>query len=249
MHSLKKILNGDCKMNEIKFTGEFLVPEKVEKRLLEDHIARYEYAKKYSKNSDILDIACGYGYGSEILGLDCKSYTGVDIKKELIENARIKYGLNNKRVNFIEGDACTFASEKKYDLVVSLETIEHIQEYRKVVETLVKSVRSNGRLIVSSPNRPVTSPFAKTINDKPANIFHTQEFTPQELLNIFIETGLQAKEVKILGQRNSLFHFKNKWIITALDILRMNPDNRANTNLKSYKIRQPKYFVLDILVV
>jgi ubiquinone biosynthesis O-methyltransferase len=239
---------GDCDMEKIKFTGEFLVPDEVEKRLKDDHIARYEYATKYAQDSTILDIACGYGYGSEILAKNAKLYTGVDINEELVKNAQEKYGKNKKNIEFIQADATKFQAKIKYDLVLCFETIEHITDYHAVVRMLASSVRKNGRIIISSPNRPVSSPNAENITSKPANPYHTQEFTPEELLNIIKDNGIKIKEFKIYGQRNSLLHFKRKWAITVLDILRINPDNRANSKLEECKYKRPKYFVLDIMV-
>ena len=77
----------------MEFTGEYFIPGKVENRIEQDHIARYSFAKKFVQNSNVLDVACGVGYGSVLL-LEggAKSYTGVDINESSIVYAKKNYG-------------------------------------------------------------------------------------------------------------------------------------------------------------
>ncbi len=52
----------------MKFTGEQFIPGIAKKRLFSDeHEKRYEFATKYAKGKNVLDIACGTGYGCNSL--------------------------------------------------------------------------------------------------------------------------------------------------------------------------------------
>ena len=52
------------------------------------HIYRYNLTKKYCKNKIVLDVGCGYGYGSFILSKICKSIIGIDLSKKAIHIAK-----------------------------------------------------------------------------------------------------------------------------------------------------------------
>lgn len=234
----------------VEFTGEFIVPGEVEDRLIDDHYARYRYARRYASGANILDIACGYGYGAEILSsAPISSYLGVDINEELVCNARQVYEENSKKVLSFEcADATTWKSDRKFDLVISFETVEHIPNYQDLLRNLREKVRPGGRLLISSPNRPVTSPQAPSIFDKPANEFHTQEFTINELLLELKHAGFSFSDVSILGQRLSFCHFKNRALVTLRDYARLSPDFVASPELKKFKFRTPKYFIIDAVI-
>lgn len=80
-------------VQEIGFTGEFFIPGVTDDRIEADHLARYRFASRSAAGKDVLDIACGVGYGSELLmAAGAKSYTGVDINADEIAYARETYG-------------------------------------------------------------------------------------------------------------------------------------------------------------
>ena len=55
----------------MKYTGERVIPEEEfcgpKTNIYKEHVARYQFASKYTKSKKVLDVACGSGYGSEIL--------------------------------------------------------------------------------------------------------------------------------------------------------------------------------------
>lgn len=230
---------------DVKFTGEFFIPKLAGDRIEADHMERYRFAAKYAKGKSVLDIACGYGYGGQIFSeAGCTFYEGVDINKALVENASKVFG--SDRVNYLYGDAGSFVSEMKYDLVVSFETIEHISSYRAALDRMYENLAPGGTLIISSPNRPVTSPSAKNISDKPLNKFHTQEFTVQELSLEIKRSGFDTDSMKVFGQRLSLFHFRNRFARKVTRILGLDPADNASPTLCEYKLKTPRYFVIVV---
>lgn len=114
-------------------TGERVIPELMNPRngLLREHIARYRFAAKLAYGR-ILDIACGVGYGTNLLIKECKyikHILGVDIDRESIDYARKNY--SHIKSAFLARDALmpNFADEiGLYDTIISFETIEHVEE-------------------------------------------------------------------------------------------------------------------------
>jgi SAM-dependent methyltransferase len=127
-------------------------------QIREDHLARYFLAVATFQShlqttpSLILDIFCGNGYGTHILA---KAFPdtlclGLDASAEAIEEANTHYSQPNtlfsvKCFPFLIPPQCA-------DAVVSFESIEHVDEDRSMMETLLQAVRSNGMAMISVPN-------------------------------------------------------------------------------------------------
>ena len=95
--------------------------------LEQEHLARYEYARQFVAGLDVLDVACGTGYGSQMLAdAGAKSVLGVDISREAIEFARGHHA--SDRTRFELGDAQNLYDipREKFDAIVSFETVEHV---------------------------------------------------------------------------------------------------------------------------
>lgn len=185
-------------MEKVAFTGERYVPGATRKSIEKDHIERYKFCAPKLQGKDVLDIACGVGYGSHY-AIECgaKSYLGVDIDREAIEHA-----INNFRgdnVNFIVGDICNFSLAPMFNVVLCYETIEHVRCYKDALTNIYNVMRPGGFLYISSPNRTVTSPQCKTLGCIPNNIYHTQEFSIEELAGEVCKAGFFVRN--IYGQR------------------------------------------------
>ena len=98
----------------MKFSGERIIPgenfcSKSSKAYLE-HEARYNFASKFVNGMKILDIACGTGYGSNILfNSGGTTVYGCDISPEAIEYARKNYGKNSINFDKIQLELLTSA--------------------------------------------------------------------------------------------------------------------------------------------
>ena len=160
-----------------------------------EHLHRYYEAKKYLNEGDtVLDLACGSGYGSAILSevKHCKVYGG-DIEPEAIALCK-KDWANNPFLHFEVMDATNLRFDDSFfDKIVSLETIEHLTGYRKMVSEFNRVTKPGGTVIISTPNIKISSPDGKIINP-----YHTQEFTYDELKDILTA---EFKNVVIYGQK------------------------------------------------
>ncbi len=229
----------------MKFTGEFFVPGASGERIEQDHLARYKFAAKFVRGKSVLDIACGTGYGGPLLqNAGARSYCGVDIQDSLVSQASEKYG--NDCISYVLGDVTSLDMSETYDVVISFETIEHVSDYRNALRCLRSAIRPGGKLLISSPNRPITTPGATSLKSTPLNKYHTQEFTIDELVQLLQETGLHVSEKDIFGQRlrpsylfgNSLFNR------IARRIDKLNYDLRGSGVVEPVRKKTPRYFLL-----
>lgn len=223
------------------FTGERMIPGISPKRIEDDHLARYRFATRYVYNRYILDIACGTGYGTRMLLDGGATYVdGVDIDEEAISFAQETYGAS--QISYYTEDICSFNHGRKYDVVVSFETIEHVPDYSCTLSNLYNLLHDRGILIISSPNRLITSPTATSFKDKPDNTFHTHEFSIPELTAILAEHRFTVRRNNIFGQRQQLF-FGNNYI-TKIYNYTFNPMFRADAEVKPITRMSPRYFII-----
>ena len=114
-----------------------------------------QWAKGTTGKMFIMDAGSGFGQYSYYLARKHPSWQifGVDVKEDQIEECRDffkKTGLNNAR--FALADLVTFSQPEKYDLVLSVDVMEHIEEDTVVFENLYKSMKSGGMLLISTPS-------------------------------------------------------------------------------------------------
>lgn len=227
----------------MKFTGEFFVPGQSSQRIEDDHVSRYEFSKKYVQDKVVMDIACGVGYGSKLLSDEgALSVVGVDISKELVEYANKTYFAES--LSYYQGDITQYGEDKSIDVVTCFETIEHVDDYRGALRNIYRVLRKNGTLIISSPSRPLTSPNAKSINDKPANKYHVREFTIEELKKDVQDVGFKVSGDGVFGQRQQHFF---RWRLLMKMYAKIKTGKRGeNLSPKVTPVRglMPRYFIL-----
>jgi 2-polyprenyl-3-methyl-5-hydroxy-6-metoxy-1,4-benzoquinol methylase len=193
----------------MEFIGEGITPEVrfTYRELFLWHMARYDYAKKHILPSNrVLDVACGTGYGTYELGMFCREIRGIDISGEAIEYARRNYNAHN--ISWQEYD-CTKMTNilpaSSFDVVVSFETIEHLDRQSQFVfvDQISKVLHKDGIAIISTPNVDVYgSPAVEGPGPK-----HKYEMNKQEFLDTL---KTRFDQVYLLGQAFSDTS-KNRW--------------------------------------
>ncbi len=161
----------------LKADGERFLPEF--SGIIElEHYHRYFVARGLAVNKDVLDIASGEGFGSNILSKVAKSVKGVDISKEAVDHALATYA--NSNLSFVVGSATDIPlGDNEVDVVVSFETIEHLVEHERMISEIKRVMRPDGMLIISSPNKLVYSDQANYKNP-----FHLKELYTEEFLGL-----------------------------------------------------------------
>lgn len=180
----------------LEFTGERVVPGVTPDRIVRDHLERYRFAARFVRGARVLDVACGTGYGSEVLGRGgATRVVGVDISPETIAYGATHYA--SRRVGFLVGDATSLAFKRAaFDVVVSFETLEHLPGVGEFLDEVGRVLAPRGVFVCSTPNRPIT-----TNSNDPGAVstpFHVREFTAGEFLRLLRGRGF---EVALYGQR------------------------------------------------
>lgn len=145
-----------------------------------EHIHRYAFALQYVKNKNVIDIASGEGYGSNILASAANAVTGIDISKEAIDHAKNKYKREN--LSYIHGSADNIPIESNsIDVVVSFETIEHHYKHQEMMTEIKRILNPNGLLIISSPDK-----LHYSLIPKYDNKYHVKELFVEEFKNLIV---------------------------------------------------------------
>jgi SAM-dependent methyltransferase len=163
----------------VSFDEERLVPDEAVAASLQEHLARYRFARERARGR-ILDVACGTGYGTALLGA-----VGVDSSLRALRYA-VRYP-----APYVAADALRLPFGRVFDTVVSFETVEHVTDAGRFVAECARVLRPGGTLIVSTPNREVWSPRSP----RPLQRFHVREFNRREFLDL-----LKPLDVQLFGQ-------------------------------------------------
>jgi len=110
----------------------------------------------FSGNIRILDAGSGFGqYSFRMSRIFIGSIIkGVDVKQVQIDDCNrffTSIGLN-ERVVFEYADLTSFSEPYNYDLILSVDVMEHIEEDELVFSNFFKSLRNNGVLLISTPS-------------------------------------------------------------------------------------------------
>jgi ubiquinone/menaquinone biosynthesis C-methylase UbiE len=161
------------------FTRERVVEGGTPERIWQDHRARYSFSIPFVVGRRVLDAACGTGYGAfELASHGASRVDGVDISQDAISFAGERY--RHPALHFALGDVTKLAcADGSIDVVTSFETIEHITGAAAALSEFARVLVPSGILIVSTPNRIVTSP-GKSQAEPPDNKFHLVEYTTGE---------------------------------------------------------------------
>jgi len=211
---------------------ERIVPDQMDSqdafdmKTLQLHIERYAFAIRNGKPGDVLDIACGTGYGSFQL-LQCEKYVqsrviAVDIDQTAIDYANKRY--SNPAIHFVCADAMSYQDPGGYDTIISLETIEHIKDTGLFVKKLHSLLRKDGVLVVSAPVTPSTD----------GNPHHLSDFSVPRFKKLFETSGFIVESEFVQVQPfslKSILHSSNQRL------------SKTRKNILKYYFRHPEVFL------
>lgn len=196
------------------------------------HKERYHFAGKHLVSGAIADVACGAGYGSYILATEygdkIKNITAIDNSTEAIRFAINNY--THPLISFVQTDAVAYQSEEPFQTIISLETIEHLEDPSAFIRHYARQLVSGGHFIASVPVVPT----------KDANPYHLHDFTTSSFRKLFTDAGFVEKFSMIQVQR-----YDQKSI-------RKNKEGRSGEirkNLPGYYLKNPGKFLLRIFSI
>jgi 2-polyprenyl-3-methyl-5-hydroxy-6-metoxy-1,4-benzoquinol methylase len=156
-----------------------------------DHRGRYRLAAGLlPPGAEVLDLACGVGYGSYILASRsaCARVVAVDRSEDAIAFGHRHYA--HPRITYRVGDAMSIdLAPGSFDAVVSLETIEHVQEDERLLRIFQGLLRPGGQLVLSTPNEE-RMPFTPE-----GYRYHVRHYRPADLQTLLERTGFGLREV------------------------------------------------------
>ena len=185
----------------LELTGERTLPDVPEENYwYQRHVAAYEWIGARCRGLRVADLACGEGYGSDMLATEATQVTGVDANPEAFEHARLRYRRSN--LSFERGLVEEFAEPQ--DAIVFLQTIEHVQDPGRLLGRFAELAPIS---YVSTPNRLTLAPPGAEKSDNP---WHLREYTIEEyrellrpcfsrveVLGIFHACKLRAHELAL----------------------------------------------------
>ena len=177
----------------LEWTGERFLPWIKESTIAYEHLHRYAYASTLVKKKRVLDLACGEGYGSNLLGSAAASVVGIDIDANVISHASEKYRRENLRFLTASITAVPIQKDHCFDVIVCFEAIEHLDNQHALLAEAKRLLDPEGLLIVSTPNKPIYREESQDLNPFHVKELHFAEF--EELLARYF------RNVKFLGQR------------------------------------------------
>ncbi len=177
--------------------------------------------KKKLNNTKILDIGCGGGLLSEGMSKIGANVTGIDFIKENITVAKKHAKENNLKINYVVKD---FEKEKikfKYDVIIILEVLEHLNNWETFIKKIRLNLKKNGVLIISTINRNLISKFLTL--DVSENLL---KLIPQNTHNFY--KYIKPKELEHVLITNNFKNIRFKGL--TFDLLKL--DWKLSDNIK-----------------
>lgn len=161
-------------------------------------LAWYSYATRYVQGRSVLDVGCGLGKGTEILRSAALHADGQDLDPQLSAIGAITKPLEE------------FAT-KSYDVVVSIEVVEHVEDPVEFVQQLARIARKG--FFITTPNWTAS---------RCSWPFHVREFTPQEFYNLLAPLG-RVELMKLASDGEVFYPVKHRDAYFLLNALRCAP--------------------------
>lgn len=191
-----------------------------------EHLGRYlfacDYLKEQSMTENVLDIACGTGYGCYLLSNQIRNVVGID---KNIEEVAHQYKKDN--IIFIKQDIDKVDLASTYQAIICFETLEHVNNPNRLLKQISKSLTSKGFFLLSVPN----AKYEKLDeNGNNLDIYHKTIFKLDDLLD---QLKNDFKIIDVLGQS------KINEIINKNPNLNLNIHSKEEVIEKAYHLAYP----------
>jgi glycosyltransferase involved in cell wall biosynthesis/SAM-dependent methyltransferase len=224
---------------QLPATGERFLPESMSGEIALEHQHRYHLAAGLAKGRDVLDVASGEGYGAALLASVASSVIGVDVDADAVEFATEKYASRATNLRFATGSCSALPlADASVDLVVSFETIEHHDQHEAMLAEIKRVLRSNGVLVISSPDRHEYSEVPGYRNP-----YHVKELYREEFEALL---GRHFRSHQLYGQRMrhaSTMFALDRPVSEVSAVANYLVDNETGTVVQNASAIAPRYFV------
>ena len=193
-------------------------PERI-KYIRDNTIKHFKLTNKDKpfKNLNILDIGCGGGLLSEPMSRLGGNVTGIDASEKNIISAKIHAKQNNLNISYFCNSPENFKSNKKFDLVLNMEIVEHVEDVNFFIKKSSELLKKNGLMFVATLNRTLKSYIFAIIGAEyilrwlPIGTHEWNKFlTPEELENYGRKNSLLVEKID-----GMVFNpLSNKWKVS-----------------------------------
>ena len=166
----------------------------------------------------ILDIGCGGGLLCEPLSRLGAEVFGMDASKKNIEVAKIHAKKSNLNIKYFCSSPEKFKSDLKFDVILNMEIIEHVEDVDLFLKSCSKFLRKNGIMFVATLNKTLKSYLFAIIGAEyilkwlPIGTHEWEKFVkPEELISITKKYDLTLNDLK--GVKLNLL--TNNWELSA----------------------------------
>ena len=129
---------------------------------IKSHFNINKIENNFLKNLNILDIGCGGGLISEPMSRLGGTVTGIDASEKNIRIAQIHARKNNLDIRYLKKSPEQLNEFEKFDVILNLEIIEHVENVNLYIESCYKLLKKNGIMFTATLNRTLTS-YVKAI--------------------------------------------------------------------------------------
>ena len=187
--------------------------------------------KKPLDKINILDIGCGGGLLSEPMTRLGANVTGIDASSKNINIAKHHAKKNKLKINYICSSPEKLKIKKKFDVILNMEIVEHVDDINFFINSCSKLLKKNGLMFVATLNKTLKSYMFAIIGAEyvlrwlPIGTHDWEKFVkPEDLRNILSKNNLKLE--KLDGMNFNII--KDEWSVSS--------DTSINYIAKSIKI-------------
>ena len=166
----------------------------------------------------ILDIGCGGGLLCEPMSRLGAEVFGMDASAKNIEVAKIHAKKSNLNIKYFCSSPEKFKSDLKFDVILNMEIIEHVEDVDFFLKSCSKFLKKNGVMFVATLNKTLKSYFFAIIGAEyilkwlPIGTHDWEKFVnPEELISITKKYDLSLNDLR--GVKFNLL--TNNWELSA----------------------------------
>ena len=155
------------------------------------------------KGLKVLDIGCGGGLISEPMTRLGAEVTGIDASEKNIKVAKIHSEKSNLKINYLVGSPESITLSEKYDVILNLEIVEHVEDVNLYIKSCFDLLKSNGLMFTATLNRSIMSYLKAIIGAEyilrwlPIGTHDWNKFIkPEELEKKLLDENLSTLDIK-----------------------------------------------------
>jgi len=165
----------------------------------------------------ILDIGCGGGLLSEPMSRMGANVTGIDASDKNIKIAKLHSKKNKLKINYLCSSPEKLKIEKKFDVILNMEIVEHVEDIDFFLKSCSKLLKKNGLMFVATINKTLKSYVFAIVGAEyvlrwlPIGTHEWEKFVkPEDLKKILMKYDLSLN--KLEGMNFNII--KDEWSIS-----------------------------------